>query len=60
MSDRFIKAAKKTRLIVDTVGCSVLATFHLHGIFLYDTFRYHSIIYAGTNKVMMVYDLSEV
>ena len=48
MSDRFIKTAKKTRLFVDTVGYSVLATFHLHGIFLYDTFWYHSIIYTGT------------
>ena len=26
------------RLFVDTVDFSVLATFHLHGIFLYDTF----------------------
>ena len=25
----------------DTVGCSVLATFHLHGLFLHDT--------SGTN-----------
>ena len=39
MSDRFIKTGKRLyRLFVDTVDFSVLATFHLHGIFLYDTF----------------------
>ena len=39
MSDRFIKTGKRLyRLFVDTVDFSVLTTFHLHGIFLYDTF----------------------
>ena len=39
MSDHFIKTGKTIyRLFVDAVGCSVLATFHLYGIFLYDTF----------------------